>query len=117
MTGTELLQLIVCLLFPLGLLALFLWNAGTQNGRTSREILAHLAGVVACVAGVVAVGWGLSASRGGPIVSYEAGGFGVGSIRALDVVGLALCAALLGVMLWAVRRVSRPVERDGEAET
>jgi len=116
MTRTELLQLIVCLLFPLGLLALFLWNAGTQNGRTSREILAHLAMVVTCVAGVVAVGWGLTVSRGGPIVSYEAGALGFGSVRAVDVAGLALCAALLGVMLWAVRRVARPPERDGEAE-
>jgi hypothetical protein len=116
MTGTELLQLGVCLLFPLGLLALFLWNVGTQHGRTSREIVTHLAVVVACVAGVVAVGWWLSASRGGPIVSYEAGAFGFGSIRALDVVGLALCAVLLGITLWTVRRLSRPAGQDEEAE-
>jgi len=107
MTGTELLQLAVCLLFPLGLLALFMWNVGMTHGRTPRQILGHLAVVGLCVVGVVAVGWWLSVSRGGPAFSYEAGAVGFGGVRLLDIVGLAICLALLGVVLWTVRRLSR----------
>jgi hypothetical protein len=107
MTGTELLQLAVCLLFPLGLLALFMWNVGIHHGHTPRQILAHLAVVGISLVGVVAVGWWLSVSRGGPVVSYEAGAVGFGAVRLTDVVGLAICVALLAVVLWTVRRLSR----------
>ncbi len=117
MTHHELLQFGVCLLFPLSLLALFMWNVGSQHGRTPRQILGHLVVVAICVVGVVAIGWWLSVSRGGPILSYQAGAFGFGGLRLADVLGLVVCVCLLGVVLWTVRRLSRPsVGRAGDAD-
>ncbi len=114
MTDHELLQLGVCLLFPLGLLAAFMWNIGVHQGWSGRKIAAHVLVVVACIVGVVAIGWWLSVSREAPLLSYEAGNFGFGAIRALDIVGLLVCAVLLGVVLWTLRRLSNPAESDRE---
>jgi hypothetical protein len=108
----ELLQLGACLLFPVGLLAVFLWNVGTQHGRTQGQIVGSLLVIVLCVGGVVTIGWWLSVARAGPLISYETGSFALGSIGPLDVLGLVVCALLVGAVLCVVRGLSRPLRES-----
>jgi hypothetical protein len=116
MRDHELLQLGVCLLFPLGLLAALMWNIGAHHGWSGRKIAAHVLVVVVSVASVVAIGWWLSVSREAPLLSYEAGNLGCGAIRPLDIVGLVVCVGLLGVVLWTLRRFSKPAESGTEPD-
>jgi len=114
MSGTEGVQLGVCLLLPLSYVALLLWTAGRQNGRTPQQIIATLAAVVACVLGIVAIGIALSASRGGGLFELRRGSGGgfslprvdVSAFRPVDALGLAACAGLLLVALKVAKRLT-----------
>jgi len=121
MSGTEALQLGVCLLFPLSYVALLLWTTGRQNGRTPRQIIGTLAAIVACVLGIVAIGIALTASRGGGLVELRRGAGGglslprvdAAAFRPVDALGLAACAGLLLVALKVAKRLTAPVRQDG----
>jgi hypothetical protein len=118
MTGTEAIQLGVCLLFPLSYVGLLLWTTGQRNGHPPRRIILALAGVVVCVLGVVAVGLGLSASRGSALFDFQAGSpglfglprLGVAEVRTIDVIGIAVCAGLLILALKSAKGLTTPTQ-------
>ena len=107
MTSREALQLGVAALFPLGLLTALMVALARHHGRTGRQIVLGLAGIVACLGAVVATGLALNARRGGPLFDYSAGSFGLGAFGPLDVLGLAFCALLLVVALRIAKWLTR----------
>lgn len=115
MTTTEALQLAGAAVFPLGLIALLLVLKAVHQGYSKREIAFGLAGVVTCLAGVIATGLLLGALRGGPLFDYVRGSIHFGSIGALDVAGLLVCATFLVVALRLCAQLMSNRTDDAEA--
>ena len=113
MQVTESVQFAVVLLLPLSYVGFLLWTMGKQNGRTRREIVTALAGIAACVAGVVAVALALNGSRGGALFDLSRGsgplpGLSFGEFRPVDAAGIAMCVALLIAAVKAAQSVAQP---------
>jgi hypothetical protein len=113
MQATEAAQFAVVLLLPLSYVGFLLWTLGRQHGRSRREIVTALAGVAACVAGIVAVALALNASRGGALFDLSRGsgalpGLRAGEFRPIDAAGIAVCVALLLAAVKVAKGVTQP---------
>lgn len=108
MSQLNALQLAVALAFPLGLLALLVSLTAAHRGRSRREIVTGLGIIAACVAGAIAVSVYLRGTRGYGLVEVGPGTFGLGEVRAADVVGIGICLLLLVGALLTARRLVQP---------
>jgi len=112
MTTREAVQLGAAALIPLALVGLMLALMARRRGRSRQQIAWGLAGITACLLGVIGTGVVLTKLRGGPLFEFGSGAFSFEAFGAADLVGLALCAACLLIAL----RLSKWLTGGGDAE-